>query len=75
MVGIFLFIMFIGFNKVRKRIFVFHAPYPSAIKGGVIGLFIYLSNFVDNIDLYRRKRKSFGVISCLIALSFSLYEI
>ena len=67
--------MFIGFNRVRRRIFVFYAPYPSAIKSDFIGLFIYLFSFVNDIGLYRRETKNFGVISYLIALSFSLYRI
>ena len=75
MVGIFLLIIFIGFNRARRRIFAFYAPCPSAIKSGIIGLLVYLSSFVDNIGLYRREKKSFGIISCLIALSFSLYGI
>ena len=74
-VGILLLIMFIGFNKIRKRIFVFYAPYLFVIKSGIIGLLIYLFNFVDDIDLYRRKRKNFDVIPYLIALSFNLYRI
>ena len=75
MVEIFLFIMFIGFDKARSRIFVFYAPCLSVIKSGVIGFFIYLSSFVDDIGLYRRKRKSFGIVPYLVALSFSLYKI
>ena len=67
--------MFIGFNKVRRRIFVFHAPCPSAIKNDIIGFLTYLSNLVDDIGLYRRKKKNFGIIPCLVALSFSLYRI
>ena len=75
MIGILLLIMFTGFNKARKRIFVFHAPYLSAIKSGIIGLLVYLPSLVDDIGLHRRKKKSFDVISCLITLSFSLYKI
>ena len=75
MVGIFLLIMFIGFNKIRRRIFVFHAPYPFVIKSDIIELFAYLSNLVDDIGLHRRKKKSFDIIPYLIALSFSLYRI
>ena len=67
--------MFIGFNRVRRRIFAFHAPCLSAIKSGIIGLLTYLPGLVNDIDLYRRKRKSFGVIPYLVALSFSLYRI
>ena len=67
--------MFIGFNKIRKRISAFYASYPSAIKSDIIGFFIYLLSFVDDIGLYRRKRKGFGIISCLMALSLSLYRI
>ena len=74
-IRILLLIIFTGFNKVRKRIFAFYAPYPFAIKSGVIGFLIYLLSLVDDIDLYRRKRKSFGIISYLMALSFSLYRI
>ena len=75
MVGIFLLIMFIGLNKVRKRIFVFYAPCPFVIKSGIIGFLIYLFGLVDDIGLYRRKKKSFGIISYLMTLSFSLYRI
>ena len=67
--------MFIGFNKARKRIFAFHAPYPSVIKSDIIGFFTYLPGFVDDIDLHRRKRKSFGIIPYLVALSFNPYKI
>ena len=67
--------MFIGFNRARRRIFVFYAPCPSVIKSGIIGLLIYLSGFVDDIDLHRRKKKNFGIIPYLVALSFSLYKI
>ena len=75
MVGILLFIMFIGFNRVRRRIFVFYAPCPSAIKSDIVGFLIYLSNFVDDIGLHRREEKNFDIISYLITLSFSLYKI
>ena len=63
MVGIFLFIIFVGFNRVRKHISAFYAPYPFAIKNGVVGLLTYLSNLVDDIGLYRRERRVFGIIS------------
>ena len=75
MIRIFLLIIFIGLNRARRRIFAFYAPCPSAIKSGIIGLLTYLSSLVDDIGLHRRKRKSFGIISCLVALSFSLYRI
>ena len=75
MVGIFLLIMFVGLGRVRRRISAFHAPCPSAIKSGVVGLLVYLSSLVDDIGLYRRERRVFDVISCLVALSLSLYGI
>ena len=67
--------MFTGLNRVRKRISVFYAPCPSAIKSDIIGLFIYLFNFVDDIGLHRREKRVFGIIPYLITLSFSLYRI
>ena len=68
-------IIYIGFNRVLKRISAFHAPYPFVIKSGIIGFLIYLFSFVDDIGLYRRKKRVFDIISCLIPLSLSLYKI
>ena len=67
--------MFTGFSRVRRRISVFHAPYPFVIKSDIIGFLVYLPSLVDDIDLHRRKRKGFDIIPCLVALSLSLYKI
>ena len=67
--------MFIGFDKVRRRISAFHASCLFIIKSGVIGLLAYLFSLVDDIGLYRRERRVFGIISYLMALSLSLYGI